>query len=37
VTAYYEVGPTAAAWIAESEERRSIARALIDPIVSLLE
>jgi hypothetical protein len=37
VSAYYELGPTAAAWIGESEERRSMARVLIDPIVSSLE
>ena len=37
VSAYETVGPIAAAWIAEDEDRRAAARALLDPIVSLLE
>jgi hypothetical protein len=37
VAAYYELGPSVAAWIAESDERRSIARSLLDPIVAALE
>ncbi len=35
VAAYYALGPTAAAWIAEDEDRRSAARMVLDPIVSL--
>jgi hypothetical protein len=37
VAAYYEVGPKAAGWIAESEERRAAVRAILEPIVSLFE
>ena len=37
VAAYYELGPIAATWIAETEDRRALARAILDPIVSLLE
>jgi hypothetical protein len=37
VSAYYAVGPDAAAWIAESEERRALARTLLEPIVALAE
>jgi hypothetical protein len=36
VAAYYDLGPTAAAWIGESEDRRAAARAVLDPIVSAL-
>jgi hypothetical protein len=36
VSAYYDVGPAAAAWIAEDEDRRSAARALLSPIVAIL-
>jgi hypothetical protein len=36
VAAYYGLGPDAAAWIAEDEDRRSAARAFLDPIVSLI-
>jgi hypothetical protein len=35
VSAYYELGPHAAAWIAEDEDRRAAARALLCPIVDL--
>jgi hypothetical protein len=37
VSAYETVGPIAARWIAESEERRAAARALLEPVVTLLE
>lgn len=37
VDVYYEHGPALAAWIAEDEDRRSAARALLSPIVALLE
>ncbi len=37
VSAYYAVGPRAAAWIAASEDRRALARALLDRVISLLE
>lgn len=37
VAAYYDVGPVAAAWIAQSDDRRAMARALLEPIVSALE
>lgn len=37
VSAYQALGPIAAGWIAESEERRAGARAALEPIVSLLE
>ena len=37
VSAYETLGPIAAAWIAEDEDRRAAARAMLDPIVSLLE
>jgi hypothetical protein len=33
VAGYYELGPTAASWIAESDDRRAGARSLLDPIV----
>jgi hypothetical protein len=36
VGAYYELGPSAAAWIAEDEDRRSAARAVLDPIVDII-
>lgn len=37
VSAYEAVGPVAAGWIAEHEDRRAAARALLEPLVSLLE
>lgn len=37
VDAYYALGPSAAEWIAEREERRAWARSLLEPIVSILE
>ncbi len=36
VGVYYELGPDASAWIAESEDRRAFARALLDSIVDAL-
>jgi hypothetical protein len=36
VAAYYELGPSAAAWIAEDEDRRSAARGVLDPIVEVV-
>lgn len=37
VAEYYELGPSVAGWIGESEERRAVARALLLPIVALLD
>jgi hypothetical protein len=35
VSAYYSVGPDLAAEIAEDDERRSIVRTLLEPVVAL--
>jgi hypothetical protein len=37
VDAYYEASPPLAAWIAEDEDRRAVARAILAPIVELLD